>query len=172
MAFHATVLDSSAKLFQFTTNSWRSRAFHKWEDRRAMIGRRHFYQRRHSVLDYIERAVKQGLTIIILWIDNDPFAELPTRVPLMVTVTRRRPVSDYLAGQALALIWADREKRYHDYWMVCHNGGYLRKVQARQSQSDRTAHSSRSSIFQSVDISPAFQPAGTDGDDLSPYILD
>ncbi len=172
MAFHATILDSPAKLFQFIWNSKRSRVFRKWEDKRAMIGRPHFYQRRHSVLDYIERAVKQGLTIIILWIDNDPFAELPTRVPLMMTVTRRRPVSDYLAGQSLALIWADQEKRYQDYWMVWHNGGYLRKVQARGSQSARMAHQERSSAFQPSDISPAFRPPGTDSDDLSPYILD
>lgn len=168
MAFHATILDSPAKLFQFIMNSQRSRIFRRWGDRRAMIARRHFYQRRHSVLDYIERAVRQGLTIIILWIDQDPFVELPTRVPLMITVTRRRPVSDYLAGQALALIWADREKRYRDYHMVWHNGGFLRKVQAREDRPRRALAPGCTA----GDISPAFQPAGSDREDTSAYILD
>ena len=172
MAFHATILDSPGKLFQFIMNSQRSRTFRRWEEKRALIGRRHFYQRRLSVLDYIERAVRQGLTIIILWIDNDPFAELPTRVPLMVTVTRRRPVSDYLAGQALALIWADREKRYQDYHMVWHNGGFLKKVRARQNQSRRAGTHTSSAGCQAGDISPAFQPAASDDDDFTPYWLD
>ena len=170
MAFHATILDSPGKLFQFIMNSQRSQVFQTWEDRRAMIARPRFYQRRHSVLDYIERAVREGLTIIVLWIDQDPFAELPTRVPLTVTVTRRRPVSDYLAAQALALIWADREKRYLDYHMVWHNGGFLRKVRARQGESRRAA--SPGAGRTAGDISPAFQPAGSDREDTTAYILD